>query len=420
MSWLLPSALAIAGVAALAAIALHFIARSKPLAEPLPTVRFIPQRPVHARTRSIALTDLVVLLIRLAAILVIGAAVAGPAFAGPHGRIARVIAVDRSRSTENMRAGRDSVRVLLRSGDVLIAFDSSAAVAGNADSITTSSARGSLSAALASATAAAVSLAPQADSVELVLISPFAAEEIDEATTRLRAAWPGRARLVRMAGVASTPSALRVQAAAGPNDALVAGLSLMGVLANDGGVRLVRGAVTSADSMWARSAGHVLLHWPAADSGATAWRRRDRIDAIGGVASSTGTLVARFPRLWVLDGVAVARWSDGEPAAVEHALGDGCIRDVGVLIDPSSDVTLRAPFRAFVGALLAPCGGERSNAMTEEATLAALAGSGPLAGAASFRDVTTESSRWTPWLLGIGALLLILELAVRRSNRAIS
>jgi hypothetical protein len=419
MTWLLPSALAISGVAALAAIALHFIARSKPLAEPLPTARFIPQQPVHARTRSFALTDLVLLLLRVVAILLIGAGVAGPVFAGAHGRVARVVAVDRSRSTADLRAGRDSARALLRPDDVLIEFDSAAAVTRAVDSIVTTGARGSLSAALASATAAAVSLAPLADSVELVLISPFAAEEMDEATTRLRAAWPGRVRLARIAGVSGAgSSAPRVQTTEGPNDAVVAGLSLMSVLAIDGGIRLVRGLVTAADSAWARGAGHVLLHWPAADSGAGAWRHRDSIDAIGGVASNTGTLVARFPRLWRLDGAPVARWADGDPAAVEHGLGDGCIRDVAILLDPASDVTLRAPFRAFTRALLAPCGGERSNVALNDATLATLAGSGPLAAASSFRDVNTESSRWTPWLLGAGAVLLILELAVRRSERA--
>ena len=57
MSWLLPSALAIGGVAAMAAIALHFIARSRPFAEPLPTARFIPERPIHARISSLVLTD---------------------------------------------------------------------------------------------------------------------------------------------------------------------------------------------------------------------------------------------------------------------------------------------------------------------------------------------------------------------------
>ena len=61
MSWLIPSALGIAGAAAVVAVALHFIARSRPLAETLPTARFVPDRPIYARTRSIALTDLLLL-----------------------------------------------------------------------------------------------------------------------------------------------------------------------------------------------------------------------------------------------------------------------------------------------------------------------------------------------------------------------
>ena len=75
MTWLVPSALAIAGVAALIAAALHLIARSRPIAEALPTARFIPLRGVHARTRSIAMSDVMLLLLRIAAIATIGAAI---------------------------------------------------------------------------------------------------------------------------------------------------------------------------------------------------------------------------------------------------------------------------------------------------------------------------------------------------------
>src|SRR5258707_834809 len=68
MNWLIPSALGIAGIAAIVAVALHFIARSRPLAETLPTARFVPDRPIYARTRSFALTDFPLLALRLAAI----------------------------------------------------------------------------------------------------------------------------------------------------------------------------------------------------------------------------------------------------------------------------------------------------------------------------------------------------------------
>lgn len=416
MSWLFPSALAIAGIAALAAIALHFIARSRPLAEPLPTARFIPARPIHARTRSLALTDVLLLLLRIAAIAMMGAAVAAPI--GPaRGRVARIVVADRSRDVASIAEVRDSVRAALRTGDVLVAFDTIAGLT-TAASLNRTAARGSLSAALAAAIRAAASLAERADSVELVLVSPVASDERDSATMRIRESWPGRVRVARVAPAASS-SETRVEVRAEPNDAVAAGLALSGVVGNDANVRVVRGRPSSADSAWASSAGHALVHWPASAADA-AWPGRANIDAIGGVASSTGTLVSRFPRLWTLTGTTVARWADGEPAAVEQPTGDGCIRDVGVLLDDASDVALRTPFRAFARALLAPCGGVRDTRPLDDSAVRSLAGSGRLAPAATFRAGVTTSSRWTPWLLLVSALLLLTELAVRRSGRRLT
>ena len=162
--------------------------------------------------------------------------------------------------------------------------------------------------------------------------------------------------------------------------------------------------------------GHVLVHWPANDS-STDWVHRPTIDAIGGVSANGATVVARFPRLWSLRGSIVARWADGEPAAVEHAVGDGCIRDVAVLVDDASDVTLRAPFRRFAAELVGPCGGQRSARPLSEERVAALVGSGGLASARALTDGKTVSSRWTPWLLALAALLLVAELAARRTTR---
>lgn len=418
MTWLLPSALAIGGVAALAAIALHFIARSRPLAEPLPTARFIPQRPIQARTRSIALSDVPLLLVRLAAVLLLAAAIAGPVLTAARGTVARVVVADRSRDVANVQEVRDSVRALLRAGDVLVAFDSDAAVISSLDSLRPVDARGALSTGLASAIRAASSLATRVDSVELVVVSPLTSAEIDAATAPLRATWPGRARVVRVA-TAPIPSASapRVTAGASVDDPVVAGIALTGVLSPNANVRLLRARVTAGDSAWARDSGHVLVHWPSGDDEAH-WPKRASIDAIGAVASTGGVLVARFPRLWVIEGRAIAHWADGEPAAVERPLGRGCIRDVAIVFDPASDVTLRAPFREFVRPLLGPCGGARESSPLDSSAVAALAGAGTLASSGALRDRASETSRWTvPLLLAVAALLL-LELALRRSGRS--
>jgi len=423
MSWLLPSALIVAGVAALATIALHFIARSRPVAESLPTARFVPHRPVHARARSMALSDVLLLLLRVAAVLVLGAAVAAPVCAAARGRVTRIILVDRSRDVADVREARDSVRALLRDGDVLVAFDTAAArVSGTAIDSAPVDAAGSLSSALAMAMRVAAQISTKSDSIELDVVSPLAVEELDDATLKIRAEWPGRVRVVPLRAPTTNARAPRVESNAAQNDIVLAGLSLAGVLRPSGDVRVVRGHATAADSAWARDSGNVLVHWPVSDSAAD-WQPRATIDAIGGVTSSSGTLIGRFPRAWTLNGRALARWVDGEPAAVEHSIGRGCIRDVGIVFDPASDITLRAPFRQFVARLLEPCGGIRRTERADSAVIAALAGGSELprfAPATALRDRTTESSSRTPWLLGLGALLLIIELVARRMDRRLA
>jgi len=425
VSWLLPSAFSIAGGAALAAIVLHLIARSRPVAESLPTARFVPQRPIRARARSIALSDVPLLLLRIAAVLALGAGVAAPVFAAAHGRVRRIVIVDRSRYVADPREARDSARAAIRDGDVVLAFDSVATrLSGPAalDSGVTGPAAGSLSAAIATALRSAAQIASQTDSIELVIVSPVSTEEIDPATTTIRDQWPGRIRVVRLREAASYEQAPRVESVDGSADVVVAGLSLMGVMQPHGDVRVVRGRPSAGDTAWASDSGHVLVHWPASAADA-AWEPRPTIDAIGGVASASGTLIGRFPRVWTLTGSAVARWADGDAAAVEHRVGRGCIRDVGIVVDPASDLTLRAPFRRFAERLLEPCGGvARTRRADSSATESFVAGKRftRLATASSLREPSGESSRWTPWLLGLGAALLLVEVAARRMDRRLT
>lgn len=420
MSWLLPSAFVVAGVAVLAAIALHFIARSRPIAESLPTARFVPHRPVRARARSIALSDVLLLLVRIAAVLALGAAVAAPVFPAARGRVTRVIVVDRSRDVADAREARDSARALFRDGDVVVAFDSAAArtTVAALDS-TIVNAPGSLSAALTMAVRVGAQISEQSDSIELDLISPFAVEEIDDATLRIRAEWPGRVHVVPLHASVTNARPGRLESIANQSDVVIAGLSLSGALQTTGNVRVARGRLSSADSAWARDSERVLVHWPASDTVAD-WQPRSSIDAIGGVTSSSGTLIGRFPRVWTLSGHAVARWADGEPAAVERPIGRGCIRDVAIVFDPASDITLRAPFRQFAERLLEPCGGIRRTERADSAFLASINGGlsmSRLVPTSALRDRTDESSTWTPWLFGLGALLLLVELVVRRMDR---
>jgi hypothetical protein len=416
MTWLLPSALAIAGIASVVLIVAHFIARDRPVAEPLPTARFVPDRRIQARTTSIALSDLLLLALRVAAVAALGLGIAGPIAAGARGRIARVVLLDRSRSVLSLAEVRDSVRAA-GAADALVAFDSAARMltARSIDSIEKSAAVGSLSAALAAAHGVGGSLSSHVDSIEIALVSAVSAEEIDAATVSIRGLWPGRIRVMRVRADTSSSVSSGLELPRDPNDPVVAGLSLL-PRELGGQVRVVRARLSAADSAWGREAGHVLVHWPAADS-ATDWPARAILDAIGGVSSASGAIVARLPRLWSVSGRAIARWADGEPAAAERPFGAGCIRDVAVVVDPASDVTLHAPFRDFSRALLSPCGSARAFSPLDSATLSQIAGGGPLAAARILRGGADDVSRFTPWLLAVGALLLLIELAVRRSSR---
>jgi hypothetical protein len=265
----------------------------------------------------------------------------------------------------------------------------------------------------------AAQLASDADSIELVIVSPVTVEEIDRATSTIRDQWPGRIRVVRLREAASDERAPRVESADGSADVVLAGLSLMGAVQSHGDVRVVRGRPSADDTAWASDSGHVLVHWPANADGA-AWQPRPTIDAIGGVASSSGTLIGRFPRVWTLTGSAIARWADGDAAAVEHGVGRGCIRDVGIVVDPASDLTLRAPFRRFAERLLEPCGGVARTRRADSSAIESIVGGKGitrLATASSLREPSGESSFWTPWLLGLGAALLLVEVAARRMDR---
>jgi hypothetical protein len=421
MRWLWPPALVIAGLSAVAVAALHLIARSRPRAEPLPTARFVPSRQLHDRARAVAWSDLPLLALRVLALSAIGVAVAAPV-ASPHGVVERFVLVDRSRAVASTLELHDTLRALVRRGDVVIPFDSVALVRADrdaTDSISTTDARGSLSAGLAAAIRAAAVAAVRADSMELVIVSPLAGEEFDEATSRLRGAWPGRVRVVMLRSSASAPVPAQIEIRAQPNDAVAVALSLLPESRLRGTVRIVRGRPGSADSAWARLAGHVLVVWPASDTAAD-WSRRGAIDAIGAVTASTTTVVARFPRPWMLEGRAVARWADGEPAAVETASGGGCIREVGILVDQSSDLALGAPFRRFVEQMLGPCGGARVPTAATAADISALAGHGVLAPAAAFRGSNAERSTATPWFLVLGAAILVAELALRRPRKRVA
>jgi hypothetical protein len=437
MTFLAPWALWVTGAVSAAVIALHLLASRNPRVTPLPTARFIPDVPLRATARAMRLSDVLLVLVRVAAMMLVGVAFARPELTMGRRAVGRVVMVDASRALGSRSEAADSAARLLARGDVLIAFDSSAhsirdestdaLVNALRAALADSSVRpphGSLSTALVAAMRAASSLRAGADSVEIVLVSPLVAEEWESATAAIRAVWGGRVRVVRVA--AATPAvaaARRIEVTnASLDDPVRAAASLSGnaVNAEAPGARIDRGSPSASDTAWARDGAHVLVRWPAAlDS--SGWRSRARIDTAGallvGGGDSAAVVVAPFPRsVDPAQGRIIARWADGTAAATEHALGAGCIRDVAIPIARAGDLALRESTRRLIAALAAPCGGAMHYTPAPDSLLAQLRGTGPLVATRALERRAAPEGHLATWLLAAALVLLLLEPLLRRQR----
>lgn len=378
MSFLAPGFLIAAAVAACGIVALHLIVRRRPRATPFPTARFVPDEPVAARKRAINLSDLLLLLVRVLAILLVGAALARPVIAGVRKNIVRVFAADVSGSVASVGEVRDSVRSAHKAGDVLIAFDTVARVVATPDSLVAGGAAenhlpASLSAGLIAAMRTGSSLRARADSVELVIVSPVTEDEGDRATSAIRSVWPGRVRLVRVAAAldsdAQTESSVAFAGAERPAFAVA----------------------------------------------------QNRIDTVGAVTADGHVVVAPFERRWryIADSLrgmrVIARWVDGQPAAIEKVSGGACIKSVLVPVDSTGDIVLRPDFVAFRRSVAAPC--RRAQSRADTGLALSLAGGGErLASTASLPAAVDSGSVVARWMLLAAIVLTIVEMVLRRTR----
>lgn len=406
LSFLAPGYLFAAVAAAGALVAAHFIVRRQPRALTLPTARFVPDAPVLTTGWDRRPSDLVVLAVRVLCVLLAGLALAGPFLRERAGGNARLILADRSRAVADTGELRDSVAAVRADGDIVIEYGSGAGP-------------GSLSAGLVAATRAASRFRERVDSVELVIVSSFAAEQLDAATARVRREWPGRARLVRVAASTTADSMPRPVLVGGQADPLAVALALAGPRPR-ADVRIVRGRLGAPDSLWARERpDRVLLHWPVSTAPDGFIARVVR-DSVGGVVARGEAIVSVFHRRWQLvsavDRTAFAWWIDGDAAAAESALGSGCVRSVAIPVSGSGDFVLRPDFHALIRELVQPCGGTPAFEPISPASMAMLAGPDGLAPSGAFAKPPLEISPAAKWLL-VGALLCaLLELVARRRS----
>lgn len=434
MTLLAPWFLAAGAVVAMAVGALHFLAWGRPPEVQFPTARFVPDRPARAAARATEPADLLLLALRLLLVLLVALALAGPVRSASGRGTRRVVLADVSSAVRAPAEVRDSVRRLVRDGDVVIAFDTLArAVAANSSGVATVTgsapgAGGALSVALVSAQRAAAGLRTRAESLELVVVSPLVSSEIDAATAELRALWRGRVRLVRVRVAAPLPvAALGTDGVAGDkaggaaDDPVVAALGLIRRWGESATVRVTRVASRTEDRLWAATGGRVLVEWPR-DGAPTGWRRREPSDTVGAVVVSDAVAMGPFARRWRTDPAqqksrVVARWADGDVAATELSTRDGCVRQVGFDPPEAGDAALRPGFLAVAAALVAPCaavGGEPVSSI--EAT--ALAGAGPLLATSLLASAPGQRSPLAPWLLGLAMIVLVAEQLLRDRGRA--
>ncbi|MGZ4779111.1 MAG: BatA domain-containing protein [Thermoanaerobaculia bacterium] len=426
MTFLAPGFLYASLAVAAAIVALHFIVTRQPRAGILPTARFVP----HTRATTVAParqpSDFVLMLVRVLLVLAAGAGLARPILTPRRGAEARVILVDVSRSSTDSLAMRDSVRAMYRDRDAVVLFDSSARlvtrnVTDTLAALKPTIRRGSLSAALIAALRAGSALRDRDDSLELVIVSPFAREEFDAATDTIRKLWSGKAKLVRIASpgvdTVSPQHELTITTSGDDPLAVTVGLARTTPTAN-GRIERISSAALSPG---VRSGG-ALIDWP--DSTRPRFAvQRDVRDMVGGVMASDAVVVATFNRRWSyppdsLRGAdVIARWVDGEPAAVEKPDATSCVRSVAIPVTPIGDFVIRHDFVRLVAALSRPCARITSLIPTDPSDIAQLEGKGGFAPRASFQPLTDAHSDLAPWLFALALAAAIAEPFVRRRGR---
>ena len=422
MTFLAPGFFFASLAVAAAIVALHFIVTRQPRAAILPTARFVPDTRATTVARAPRPSDVPLMLLRVLMVLAAGAGLAKPVLTPSRGAEARVILVDVSRSARDSIAMRDSVRAIYRDGDAVVVFDSSARMlTGNIvdtlGALAPTARRGNLSAALIAASRAGSSLRARADSLELLIVSPFAKEEFDAATDSIRTMWPGRARLVRLGqasgdtGGVITP--VEIRAAANNPLQITVGLALVP------GTRY-REPVTGYQVPGTGQ--RILIDWPSSSRPRFAVERNQR-DTVGGVMSDESPVVSTFERRWIFPADSlrgadvIARWVDGEPAAIEKPDATGCVRSVAIPVSPVGDFLIRKDFVRFVSSLSRACTAITSLTSADPDAVGKLEGKGSLAPRTAFEPLTDARSNLAPWLLALAVASAIAELFLRRRRK---
>lgn len=415
MTLLAPAWLAWAGLAALAVVAIHLVAWRIPRTVPLPTARFVPEPHSRYAARTLRLSDVALMALRVVILLTGGLALARPVFPRTPAGTAVVVAVERSGGMPDTALVR--ARLADVAGDAshraFIAFDSVAHPAGGESETLGivgrpgAPATASLSVALLAAIREANRLARDYASVRILVASTFAPAMFDAATSSIRALWPDSIRLLPISTAPVATAGDEQTVVTSGDDPVAAALELArfnGLV--HGRARVLRSDPSGMDSARADS-GLAVVFWPRAPHGTS-----ERVD---GVVADGITAIGQFlPQPIADSGLVVARWADGTPAAVQVARGPGCIRTIGFDVADAGDFVLTPAFQRLAAMLVAPCQARPQATMASDSMLRVTAAAPDSAIARGVPDERQSPNRIAALLLVAAMLLAGLEMIARR------
>lgn len=425
-----PFILMAAVVGSLLTVVLHFLSVRRPPVLMLPTMRFLPERPVRAVSRSARPSDLWLLLLRVAALMLAGIALSGVTWRGTgvkHGRVV-VVQTNGASSPATLRTQIATALQGAFAGDTvarIIVLDSASHLLNAAesqsfrgDTVSVSSGKrntsANLSAAILVATRAAGELLREqrtVDAIDLVIAAPLVRESRDASLTAVRASWPGTIRLFNTQSAAnaidSSTTYSRSIAFAGdkPGDAVQSALQSRGWIA---------GSTAAASSAQQPP---ISVEWPA--SGVPAGWSAEPPATVAAVIARGEALVypfvrtAKIPEAVLAQGRSIAWWSDGEVAAVEIPTATSCTRHVGINVPSASDALQGESARALLEALSGPCGGETDVTPLAPNVVRTLEGTGGAAPATAFKSAVAVRTPFAAVLLLLAFALLIAEWFLR-------
>jgi Aerotolerance regulator N-terminal len=441
LSFALPWLFGLSVAAAAVVAGLHLLSVRTPPELVLPTARFVPGGDARAVARRPRPNDVRLLLLRMAALLCAGAALAGVQWQSSRASTVRLVVADVD--TPDSAAWRDSVEQALRANDAMVRVVYAAGVSRDPG------------AAMVAATRAAAQLAQRfraLSQVDLTVVVTAGAES-PAGFDAWRAQWPGAVRVISRAARDTDSAAVdraepvvQVRVGRVNDDAVAAAFAgtttISGVASAAAQSRRLVEVVRDNDdvsddgnrNVSAPWTSVVTVQWPRRGL-PTNWRAMKTPDTVGALVSGGLVLVGPWERQGkasdslraVLDTSvttrALAWWSDGEVAAVERRRGTSCVREVAIVVPPGSDLLQSANARGLREALIAPCGGTGSETINAAGSNTPQASNDRPASMSAFRIKTggaVGSDPWwlTPALLGAALLLLSAEWWWRRGEVA--